>query len=203
MIVPEHNLIVIPREDDATFGVLQSRIHTQWAHNAGGRLGFGNHPRYNSTRYFDPFPFPQLLISAVTVGASHSTLASPLRLPHNFPQLPKSRQTIVRAITEAAYELNRLRETWLNPPEWVDVAPEIGPGYPDRIAPKLEYAKAIKERTLTNLYNQHPAWLAHAHETLDAAVARAYGWDDYTPLMPDEEILARLLKLNRERSGSA
>ena len=136
-----------------------------------------------------------------TVGASHSTLFSPLRLPHSFLQLPKPRQTIVRAIAEAAYELNRLREAWLNPPEWVDVAPEIVPGYPDRIIPKPDYAKAIKERTLTNLYNQRPAWLAHAHETLDAAVARAYGWDDYTPLTPDEEILARLLKLNLERSA--
>ena len=37
------------------------------------------------------------------------------------------------------------------------------------------------------------------HRTLDLAVARAYGWDDYTPEMADEEILRRLLKLNLER----
>jgi len=33
---------------------------------------------------------------------------------------------------------------------------------------------------------------------LDAAVAAAYGWDDYTPDMPEDEILARLLALNLE-----
>jgi len=30
----------------------------------------------------------------------------------------------------------------------------------------------------------------------------AYGWEDYTPAMPDEEILARLFKLNQERAAS-
>ncbi|MBL8522545.1 MAG: class I SAM-dependent DNA methyltransferase, partial [Betaproteobacteria bacterium] len=107
-------------------------------------------------------------------------------------------------IATAAKRLNELRENWLNPPEWVDVVPEVVAGYPDRIIPKPEYAKAIKERTLTNLYNKRAAgevqWLEDAHRTLDMAVARAYGWDDYTPEMPDEEILRRLLKLNLERA---
>ncbi|MDP2794549.1 MAG: hypothetical protein Q8O25_10805 [Sulfurisoma sp.] len=35
-----------------------------------------------------------------------------------------------------------------------------------------------KKRTLTNLYNARPAWLANAHKALDAAVAAAYGWTD-------------------------
>ena len=38
-------------------------------------------------------------------------------------------------------------------------------------------AKALKARTLTNLYNARPQWLADAHATLDAAVAAAYGWE--------------------------
>ncbi len=51
------------------------------------------------------------------------------------------------------------------------------PGYPDRILPLDEAAaKVLKTRTLTNLYNQRPAWLDHAHRRLDAAVAAAYGW---------------------------
>ena len=201
-VAPEHNLIVIPREDDTTFGILQSRVHTCWSHNAGGRLGFGNDPRYNSTRCFDPFPFPGDFVPSETLGTSYSSANVPFKLPHNFPKLPKPRQAIALSIAEAACELNRLREAWLNPPEWVDVTPEIVPGYPDRIIPKPEYAKAIKERTLTNLYNQRPAWLAHAHEALDAAVAKAYGWDDYTGAMSDDEILARLLKLNLERAAA-
>jgi hypothetical protein len=36
---------------------------------------------------------------------------------------------------------------------------------------------------------------------LDQAVAAAYGWMDYAPDTPDEEILKRLLKLNLERSN--
>ena len=108
-------------------------------------------------------------------------------------------------IAAAAHRLNQLRENWLNPPEWVDVIPEVVAGYPDRINPKPEFAKAIKARTLTNLYNARQKgevqWLEDAHRTLDSAVARAYGWDDYTPEMPDEEILRRLLKLNQERAA--
>ncbi|HYP67861.1 MAG TPA: hypothetical protein VEP67_06350, partial [Thiobacillaceae bacterium] len=59
----------------------------------------------------------------------------------------------------------------------------------------------LKKRTLTNLYNQRPAWLDNAHKELDAAVAAAYGWTDYTPDMPDGEILRRLLALNLQRAG--
>jgi len=44
-------------------------------------------------------------------------------------------------------------------------------------------------------------WLANVHRELDAAVAEAYGWRDYSEGMSDEEILGRLLKLNLERSS--
>jgi hypothetical protein len=39
-----------------------------------------------------------------------------------------------------------------------------------------EAAAVLKKRTLTNLYNERPAWLDNAHRELDAAVAAAYGW---------------------------
>jgi hypothetical protein len=60
-----------------------------------------------------------------------------------------------------------------------------------------ESASQLRTRTLMNLYNQRPAWLANAHAELDAAVASAYG---FNPAIPDEEILARLLELNRQRA---
>lgn len=78
--------------------------------------------------------------------------------------------------------------------------PEVVPGYPDRILPKPGHEADLKKRTLTNLYNQRPSWLDNAHKTLDKAVAEAYGWTDYTPAMPGEEILSRLLSLNLEKS---
>jgi hypothetical protein len=61
--------------------------------------------------------------------------------------------------------------------------------------PKPGFEKDLAKRTLTNLYNLRPAWLAQAHAQLDAAVAAAYGWADYTADMPDDEILRRLLAL--------
>ena len=73
--------------------------------------------------------------------------------------------------------------------------------YPDRTLAKPGHEKDLLERTLTKLYNQRPAWLDSAHKALDAAVAAAYGWADYTAAMPDEEILKRLLALNLERAG--
>lgn len=51
--------------------------------------------------------------------------------------------------------------------------------------------------------NLGPAWLDNAHKNLDAAVAAAYGWTDYSPQMPNEEILRRLLALNLERAARA
>ena len=65
--------------------------------------------------------------------------------------------------------------------------------YPRAVARDEEAARQLARRTLTNLYNQRPAWLAHAHAELDAAVASAYGFPEN---LPDEEILASLLELN-------
>ena len=203
---PDSRLYAIARDDDATFGILHARMHQVWSlaqSSVHGDGDDGGRPTYNAKSCFETFPFPKELDPAKTVGTSYSLEKYPLKLPHNFPKLPKPRQAIALSIAEAAYELNKLREAWLNPPEWVDVTPEVVPGYPDRIIPKPEYEKAIKERTLTKLYNQRPAWLAHAHEALDAAVANAYGWDDYTSAMRDDEILARLLNLNLERASTA
>ena len=50
-------------------------------------------------------------------------------------------------------------------------------------------ATALKTRTLTNLYNTRPQWLADAHATLDAAVATAYGWPTD---ISDDDALAEL-----------
>ena len=68
----------------------------------------------------------------------------------------------------------KLRNRWLNPRGWVD---EPVPGYPKRPLPRDEdAAKALKKRTLTNLYNVRLQRLGDAHEALDAAAAVAYGW---------------------------
>ena len=87
-----------------------------------------------------------------------------------------------------------MRDRWLNPPERVEWVDEPVPGYPKRSVPRDEDAvKSLKKRTLTNLYNARPQWLADAHEALDAAVAAAYGW---LADISDDEVLRELLELN-------
>ena len=106
-------------------------------------------PRYTPTTCFETFPFPE------PTDAQRETVA------------------------EAAGELDRLREGWLNPPD----------------AKEAE----LKKRTLTNLYNARPTWLQMAHEKLDEAVMDAYGWPHD---LAAPEILERLLALNLQRAGA-
>lgn len=184
--------LVFARSDDLFFGVLQSRVHEIWALKLGTRLE--TRPRYTPTTCFETFPLPT----------------------------PTEEQK--QAIAEAAKSLDQLRTNWLNPPEWTKEEVLEFPGtvggpwdrfidpatvqdrggvkvgtvrYP-RIVPRDEAcAKQLQKRTLTNLYNQRPAWLDLAHKKLDEAAFAAYGWQ---PTLTDEEILERLLALNLERS---
>ena len=133
--------------------------------------------RYTPTTCFETFPFPR----------------------------PTPAQEA--AIAAAAKELNELRQRWLNPPEWTVEKVLEFPGsvggpwaryidpstinsqqstglvrYP-RLEPRdAECAAKLKKRTLTNLYNERPAWLDLAHTELDAAVAAAYGWNDFAEI---------------------
>jgi hypothetical protein len=139
-------------------GVLHASPHELWARKVGTQLrevesGF----RYTPKTTFDTFPFPW------PPGTEPTEAASPL----------------VKAIADAARELVRQRDAWLNPP----TASEAD----------------LKDRPLTKLYNARPEWLANAHRTLDEAVFAAYGWPSN---LTTQEILARLLALNHERAAS-
>jgi hypothetical protein len=168
-------------------------------------------PRYTPSTCFETFPFPAGLTPQDTASQQTRRLASGAVVP-DVKALTGSARTgevaarTVEAIAEAAHKLTTLRDNWLNPPDWTQRLPEVVPlgmttsPYPDRIVPKPGHEKELSERTLTKLYNARPAWLAAAHAALDAAVATAYGWTDYTAEMADEVILQRLLALNVERS---
>lgn len=143
-------------------------------------LGVGNDPRYTPSSTFETFPFPE-------------------GLTPNIPAQEYESDPRAQRIAAAGKRLNELRENWLNPADLVRREPEVVPGYPDRILPKDRKAEAIlKKRTLTNLYNERPQWLADAHRALDEAVAAAYGWPAD---LSDDDILARLLALNLERAA--
>ena len=178
---PDHQLIVVTRDDAATFGVLHSRFHELWALRLGTWLGVGNDPRYTPSTTFETFPFPEGLTPDI---AAADYTADPRAI----------------AIAGAAQTLNERREAWLNPDDLVIREPEVVPGYPDRVLPKDEDAeRELKKRTLTNLYNARPAWLDMAHRALDAAVATAYGWPDN---LTDDQVLERLFILNQERAAA-
>jgi len=188
----DKQLAAIARDDDYFLGVVHSRVHELWARSTGTQLreaesGF----RYTPTSCFETFPFPS----------------------------PDDAQR--EAIASAAKELDTLRSRWLNPPEWVkeDVLEfpasvdgpwarmvtnpnkdGIGTARYVRLVPVDDKAAAaLKKRTLTNLYNDRPAWLANAHRALDEAVFAAYGWPSS---LTDDQLLARLLDLNLAQSAA-
>ena len=180
-VAPEHKLVVIPRSDDLTFGLLSSRIHCIWATSVGGKLGVGNDPVYTTSHCFARFPFPPGLTPADTAHQQTETLEDGAQIP---AYLTGALREAAARIARAAHRLDTLRRAWLNPPEWTHAVPEVIPlgmsasPYPDRIEPLPSLGpqalKALSERTLTKLYNQRPAWLDAAHRELDKAVAAAY-----------------------------
>jgi hypothetical protein len=119
----------------------------------------------------------------------------------NIPAASYAEEPNAQAIAQATQKLVRLRNNWLNPPEWTDwgITQEEA-GFPKRATSKPGFEADLKKRTLTNLYNDRPTWLDLMHKALDLAVAQAYGWQDYSAEMSDEEILRRLLTLNLARS---
>jgi hypothetical protein len=222
--LPDTATVAITISDDSTIGILHSRFHELWSLRMCTWLGVGNDPRYTPTTCFETFPFPEGLTPADTAHQRTELIEGGALIPAGISEsnAPLAQQAQAQAaikiialrthaehIARAAQRLNALREAWLNPPEWTMRVPEVVPlgmdtsPYPDRILPKNGHEKELAERTLTKLYNQRPAWLDAAHQTLDAAVAAAYGWADYSPGMADEEILKRLLALNLARSGAA
>jgi type II restriction/modification system DNA methylase subunit YeeA len=145
------------------------------------RLGTSleDRPRYTPSTTFETFPFPE-------------------GLTPNIPAAEYANDLRAQKIAAASKRLNELRNNWLNPPDLIMSVPEVVKGYPNRILPKNEAAaQVLKTRTLTNFYNERPAWLDNAHHDLDNAVADAYGWK---PGMSDNEMLTNLLALNLERA---
>ncbi len=193
-VLPDSKVIAIVLDGRAGWGVLSSRVHEAWTLATCSWHGKGNDVTYNPTTVFETFPFPWP------------------------PGQEPAGDANVEAIAEAAKELDELRCTWLNPPEWTRQEVLEFPGsadgpwarylhdpdargigtvrYSRTVAKDAECAVNLKARTLTNLYNQRPTWLALAHDKLDAAVFAAYGWD---PAMSDDHLLESLLALNLTR----
>ena len=176
-ILPDAQLMVTLRDDDTAFGILHSRYHEIWSLRLGSSLE--DRPRYTPSTTFETFPFP----AGLTPNIAAATYAESAH---------------AKAIAAVAVTLDQLRKNWLNPSDLVRQVPDVE-GFPDRLIPVGDEAAAeLRTRTLTNLYNARPSWLANAHKALDDAVAAAYGWPAD---LSEDEILSRLLALNLERSA--
>ena len=108
---------------------------------SGGWHGVGNDPVHALDSRFETFPFPE-------------------GLTPNIPAADYAADPRAQAIATAAAELNRLREAWLNPPDLVNIVPEVVPGYPDRILPEGRQGGGDPEE-------------AHPHQSLQRAAGLA------------------------------
>ncbi|MCL2714994.1 MAG: class I SAM-dependent DNA methyltransferase, partial [Alphaproteobacteria bacterium] len=160
-ILPDNMLVNIASSDACHLGILSSRVHVCWALAAGGRLGVGNDPRYNKSRCFDTFPFPD-----ATPGQQERIRD----LGEQIDDHRKQRQALYPDLTMTGMYnvLEALRQ--------------------DRELTDAE--ETIHENGLVTV-------LRELHDELDDAVSQVYGW---TADLPDEEILARLVRLNAERA---
>ncbi|WP_306110621.1 MULTISPECIES: DNA methyltransferase [unclassified Roseovarius] len=161
-ILPDNMLIAIGLDGGEHLAILSSRIHIVWSLAAGGRLGYGNDPRYNKSRCFDPFPFPEIT-----------------------PQL-KARLGLLADELDAHRKARLAEHPKLTLTKMYNV---------------LEQARAGEtiEGKDREIYEQgFVGILRDLHDQIDAAVAEAYGWPAD---LSDDEILFRLVDLNRERAA--
>jgi type II restriction/modification system DNA methylase subunit YeeA len=177
---PDNSVVVVTRDDLTIFGIVSSSYHAAWAERRGNFMGVGNDPRYTPSTTFDTFPFPE-------------------GIAPNLPTATFANEKRAVDIATAANHFNNLRENWLNPSELVRRDRELISALPDRIVPVDDKAaRILKQRTLTNLYNEQPAWLKAAQREIDAAVAVAYGWPSD---ISEEDALAKLFALNQARAS--
>lgn len=161
-ILPDNMLVCIALDDAWFLGVLSSRVHVTWALAAGGRLGVGNDPRYNKTRCFDPFPFP------------------------DPPDALKER---VRALGEELDAHRKARQA---------AYPDLTVTQMYNVLEELRERRALTDREKAIHDKGLVGVLKDIHDRLDAAVIEAYGWPAD---IPDDEILGRLVALNKERAA--
>jgi hypothetical protein len=99
-VVADHALIVVARDDDYTFGVLQSRVHTVWAGRMGTQLE--SRPRYTPTTCFETFPFPRpteaqraaIAVAAATLDHLRQGWLNPPVPSHDLTDRELARRTL-------------------------------------------------------------------------------------------------------------
>lgn len=170
--IVDAKVIGIALDDDFYLGVLSSRPHQLWATATGAWLGVGNDSNYNHSDCFGKFPFPDTADEAL-----------------------KDR------IRDAAERLDALRKDVLARHEDLTLTKLYNVLEALRAAERAGTTLSEKDRDIAargcvSLIRQY-------HDAIDAAVADAYGWgeDWRSGALTDEEILVRLVALNKARAA--
>jgi len=190
---PDNKLVNIGLDDAPALAVLSSRVHVRWMLAAGGNLGVGNDPVYAKTHCFDPFPFPAF--DALDADLARRLRELGERLDAHRKQVLDSNPQLT--MTGFYNVLERVR------------ALEAGAD----TEPLSAAEKDVHDAGLVGV-------LKEIHDEIDAAVLRAYGWDELIGALvgkpgatapsphaaPEQEaaeqdLLGRLVRLNQERAA--
>ncbi|MEZ5313756.1 MAG: hypothetical protein R2862_08965 [Thermoanaerobaculia bacterium] len=188
--LPDHQVIAFAKEEESFFD-MSSRLHEVWALAQGRSCGRRRAGSGTPTTCFETFPFPLLNPS---LGADRGGRSRGLRTEVAYAVAESSEWTKEEEVLRFPGSVDG---PWKRFVHNADARGIRTVRWPRIVAKDEESAKKLAKRTLTNLYNERPAWLDLAHRKLDEAVFAAYGWPaDLT----DEQILERLLALNLQRA---
>jgi hypothetical protein len=165
--LPSDRIVVIADDRDSTFGLLHSLMHVVWAARLGSHHGVGNDLTYNPSTTFETFPFPRLNILQAEAVAEAARFLETARAFLKTKRAPSKKADAASSDQDKTLTLTGMYNLL------------------------IEYRETGKEQVAG------ASTLADAHDTLDRAVAAAYGWE--WPLSEDE-VLSRLLALNLERA---
>ena len=212
-VLPDSKVVATASADAFILGVLSSAVHLVWALRVGSRHGIGNDPNYNNTVCFGAFPFPaasaaqqprirdlaeqldahrkrqQALHPGLTLTGMYNVLE---KLRAIDAAAPPSRRSASASRARVAEPATLARDA---SPEGSGESGRPGGGSgaaPPPPTPSLTAKeRQIHDQGLVSVLKQ-------LHDELDQAVFDAYGWPS---TLSNEEILERLVALNRERAA--
>lgn len=210
----ESEVVGLALEDAAQLGVLSSAVHFVWVDANAASFGvyIGN-IRYNQTRCFDPFPFPDLEALDKFTAPLAYTLEGRDGREGETVVVGEYGSDVIRTLAEQL-DTHRKRQQAAHPDLTLtgmyNVLDKLRSG-----EPLTAKERVIHEQGLVSVLRQ-------IHDDLDAAVLSAYGWSDLLPLLRvahgndalpdgqtredskrafDEAVLERLVALNAERAA--
>lgn len=210
-VLADHSIVCIASDDPVILGILSSQVHVSWALASGGTLE--DRPRYNKTRCFDNFPFPDIRCAdkfGGPIGVSVVDENGHVGKLETFGEYPSDR---IQNLAEQL-DVHRKRQQAAHPgltlTSIYNVLEKLRSG-----AILTAKEREVHEQGLVSVLRQ-------LHDDLDAAVLTAYGWSDLKSVLRiaqgndaatadqsrekarrdfNEAILERLVALNAERAA--